>query len=144
MELNDPFRPRPSNVSLVFAAKRGGHIQDLKQGIRRFLTRYYPAEVALRMSMALTYNYLFAHNRMDKCILVTADGAMFSEAILLDLFAHLSQHQGQLRTALATYEVAIEGIVDAQRLHAITAHYFWTSSLFERHVRRNSERFLLN
>ncbi|MBK9148404.1 MAG: hypothetical protein IPM12_11395 [Flavobacteriales bacterium] len=93
---------------------------------------------------ALTYNYLFAHNRRDKCILVTAEGAMFGEAVLIDLFAHLSQHNGQLRTPLATYEVAIEGVVDAQRLHAVTAHYFWISSLFERHLRRNNERFLLN
>lgn len=143
MDLHDPFRPRPSNVSLVFASKRGGHIQDLRRGIRMLLTRYYPAEVALRMS-ALTYNYLFAHNRRDKCILVTAEGAMFGEAVLIDLFAHLSQHNGQLRTPLATYEVAIEGVVDAQRLHAVTAHYFWISSLFERHLRRNNERFLLN
>ncbi len=143
MDLNDPYRPRPANMSLVFAFKHGGHIQDLRRGIRRFLMRYYPAEVALRMSM-LNYNYLFAQNRRDKCILVTADGALFAEAILLDLFAHLSQHNGQLRTPLATYEVAIEGVVDAQRLHALTAHYFWTSSLFERHLRRVNERFLLN
>lgn len=144
MDLQDPFRPRPATVSLVFASKRGGHIQDLKRGIRRFLTRYYPAEVAMRFMMAPTYNYLFSHDRRDKCILLTADGGMFSEAVLFELFGRLSQQCNQLRTPLATYEVTIEGVVDAHRLQALSSHYFWTNSFFERHIERNGERYLLN
>jgi hypothetical protein len=144
MDLHDPFRPRPSTVSLVFASKRGGHIQDLKRGIRRFLTRYYPAEVALRLAMAPTYNYLFSHDRRDKCIVLTADGGIFSEAVLIEIFARLSQQCCQLRTPLATYEATIEGVVDAHRLQAISAHYLWTSSFFERHIGRAGERHLMN
>lgn len=144
MELNDPFRPRPSTVSLVFASKRGGHIQDLRSGVRRFLCRYYPSEVAWRLSMAPTANYLFGHNRRDKCIILTADGELFAEAVLFELYARLSQHNSQLRTPLAIYEVAIEGVVDANRLQALSSHYFWTHTYFERHVGRAGERYHLN
>lgn len=131
-------------MALIFASKRGGHIQDLRRGIRRFLSRYYPAEVALRLSMAPTYNYLVAHNRRDRCILLTADGGMFADAVLLDLFARLSQNCSQLRTPLTSYDVTIEGVVDAHRLQALSAHYFWTNNFFERHIGKSGERHLLN
>lgn len=98
----------------------------------------------MRLTMAPTYNYLFSHDRRDKCILLTADGGMFHEAVLFDLFARLSQQCNQLRTPLATYEVAIEGVVEAHRLQALSAHYFWTNSFFERHIGRSGERYLLN
>lgn len=144
MDLNDPYRPRPASMSLVFATKRGGHIQDLKQGIRRFLTRYYPADVAMRLTMALTFNYLFSADRRDRCILLTADGGMFAESVLLDLYARLSQQRNQLRTPLAVYEVSIEGVVDANRLQALSSHYFWTNSFFNRQTGGTEERYRLN
>ena len=143
MELNDPYRPRPASVSLVFAARRGGNITDLRHGIFRFWTRFYPYEVGLRMCTSLTYNYHFSQNRRERCIIVTAE-ACFAEHVLLDLFARLSQRGEQLRTPLTAYDVTIEGNVDVQRLQALSWHYFWTNRFFERRLGRHGERYLLN
>lgn len=108
-----------------------------------FLTRYYQAQAALRISTCATYNYLFSHDRKERCIVLTID-APFSEGVLLDLYARMYQQRGQLRTPLTTYEVSLQGNVDVQRLNALTSHYFWMNDLFERHIGRSDERFLLN
>jgi len=130
-------------MSLVFASKRGGTINDLKRGIQRCLSRFYHYEVCMRMCSTINANYLFSRDRKQRCIVLTADDA-FTAGVLLDLAARLSQQGSQLRTPLATYEVTIEGVTDAHRLMALSAHYFWMNSYFERHVGRTGERYLLN
>ncbi|MBL7951282.1 MAG: hypothetical protein JNM62_06135 [Flavobacteriales bacterium] len=105
--------------------------------------RYYHSEAALTMSIGATYNYMFSRDRKGRCIVLTID-APYSEGLLLDIYARLYQHGGQIRTPLTCYDVSIQGNVDIQRLHALTAHYFWMNSLFHRHVGREGGRFLLN
>jgi len=143
MNLSDPYRPRPFSVSLVFTSLHGAHIADLRRGVRMFLMRYYHSQAALRISTCATYNYLFSHDRKERCIVLSID-APFSEGVLLDLYARMYQQRGQLRTPLTTYEVTLQGNVDVQRLNALTSHYFWMNDLFERHIGRSDERFLLN
>ncbi len=143
MYLNDPFRPRPFGISLAFTPSHGGHISDLRRGIRMFLMRYYHSEAALMMSISATYNYVFSRDRKERCIVLTID-APHSEGLLLDIYARLYQQGGRIRAPLTCYEVSIQGNVDIQRLHALTAHYFRMSALFQRHIGCEGGRFLLN
>ncbi len=143
MEWNELYRPRPTSVCLVFASEHGGHVADLRQGIRRYLTRFYHMETALRISTILTYDYQFSRDRKRRCILIRTEEEV-PTAVLVDLYARLALAGGYLRTPSTTYVVTIEGNVDTQQVQALTWHYFWTNSLFERHIVRKTDRHLFN
>ena len=144
MSLNDPFLSRPSCPLLIFTMSRGGHITDLRKGLRRMLTRYYPQEVCTRMAACATMNYWQSGNRKERCIMVTADGSPWVEAMLMMLYAHLSHRQCKLRTPMAEYTVSYDGMDDTDRMVALANHYLWLGEFFERHIGNKGERHSLN
>lgn len=143
MDLSDPFQPRPSQLCLLFTCDQKGTIDDLRRGIRLFLSRYYPSEVALRMACAPTYNYVFSRDRLSRCIMVTAEGWTQIDSVLIDLYGRLLTQKSEIRTRSATYSVALDG-TDQQRVHIVSAHYFWLNDFFVRREGSKNERHLLN
>lgn len=144
MSTNDPFIPRPSTLALIFTCERGGHITDLRQGIRAFLTRFYPADVAMRMSLAPTYNYLFSKERSARCIILTAELPSGADTVLIDLYVRLQLRQCLIRTRMSAYSATLDGTLDHQRINAVWQHYFWMNGFFDRHLGIGRDRFFLN
>lgn len=127
----------------MFSCDQKGTIDDLRKGIRLFLSRYYPAEVALRMASAPTFNYLFTRDRLSRCIMVTAEGWTQVDSVLIDLYGRLLTQKSEIRSCRATYSVALDG-TDQQRVHIVSAHYFWLNDFFVRRDGSKNERHLLN
>ncbi len=140
---NDPFQPRPSLLSLMFSCDRLGTISDLRQGIFRFLTQFYPVEVAFRMSQAPTLNYIFSHNRSARCVMLTAEGWANTDSVLIDLYARLLTAQSRIATKNSVYTVALDGSVDLQRVQIVSSHFFYLSTYFNSQI-GNGERHRLN
>ena len=99
MDMRDPFHPGPSMLFLLFSCERCGHINDLRRGIRVFLTQFYPLEVAMRMTMAPTYNWIFSKDRSERCIMLTSEFPSMADPVLIDLYARLQQRQSVIRTS---------------------------------------------
>jgi len=137
-------RPKLAGVTLVFNLAQNGHLDDLRSGIRLYLTQFYPQGVALRMSAVINFNYHYSRDHQPKFILLTADGSTFTEAILLDLYARMSQQRKQIHTSVATYAVRLEGNVDVNELQALCWHYFWLDGLFQRFGGGDNEWYQLN
>ncbi len=147
MNLTDPFQPRPAEIHLMFSCEPGGSLKDLRRGIRLFLTAYYPAEVAWKMALAPTYNYVFSRDRSKRSVMLTIDGDGQSAAIasvLIDLYCRLLTAQGMIRTAKACYTVSLDGELDLQRINALNTHFMWLSHFFNNHIGSKGERHLLN
>lgn len=143
MDLTDPFQTRPAQLCLLFACDQKGSIADLRRGIRFFLSKYYPSEVAMRMATAPNYNYVFTRDRMSRCIMLTAEGWSQVDAVLIDMYARLLTAGSQISTRTCTYPVALDG-TEQHRAHLLSAHYFWTRDFFVRREGSKRDRHLLN
>ncbi len=126
----------------MFVIEGQGRINDLKEGLRLFMSRYWHASTALFMIATCTFNYHIAKDRSARVILMTADGSCMAEAIMVDLYAKLLQHKSAITTQRANYSCTLEGSVEASRLGVIAYHNFWLSQAFD--APQNGERFLLN
>lgn len=144
MKLSNRSRPRLPDPALAFAFEGLGGINDLKAGLRLFLSRYHPAAVALFMVQAANYNVLFSRDRSERGIIMTADGSPLVESILIDLYAKMIQNRSTIRTPRAVYTVTMEGVVDIQRVNILLHHNFLLSEAFAKTNEANGERFRLN
>lgn len=144
MYLNNPFQPQPAQIHLMFSCEPGGSLKDLRRGIKMFLTSYYPAEVAWKMALAPTYNYVVSRDRRKRSIMLTADQSCAVASVLLDLNSRLLTVQGLLRTARSSYSVSLDGELDLQRVNALNSHFMWLSEFFNNHIGFKGERHLLN
>ena len=117
---------------------------DLRQGIRYTLSFIYPPAVALRMSIAPNYNYFHSKDHSNSCIILSADGSSFTEAILIDLYGHLAVWDHEVCTSACHYAVSIDGGGDVHKVNAVVQHYFWLNSTIQRRVGDRDPRFWLN
>lgn len=143
MDLSD-FRPRLSDATLIFTYKGRGQTNDLRVGLRLFLSRYHHFATAVFMVGQCNLNYHIARDRSARVILMTADGSPLAEAILIDLYVKLVQHKSVITTARAQYTCEISGSVDPQRISMLSMHNLWLSQAFDQVADGSGERFRLN
>lgn len=144
LNMQEPFHFRPSTLSLIFSCGRSGHIKDLRRGIRRCFSEFYPEQVAMMLALAPVYNWIFTKDKSRRCIMLTADFQSNSDTVLIDLYARLQQRQSTIRTATAEYTVVLDGTLDHQRINALCQHYFWMSGFYETRRDTRGSRHLLN
>lgn len=144
MDQPNEFNPRLSDAILVISSGADITIAQVKHATRMVFARYYPFPVAMMMAHSLNWNYYSNRDRRHRAILITADSSPLADAILLDLYARLFHQSNEICVRGRACTVTLEGRIDQSRLSALTQHYFWISSAFEKASTRGGERYHLN